>query len=130
MNSKECIFCKFAQNKEYAVRLYEDDKCFVIMDKFPATAGQTLVISKIHEGYVFNLEKKIYSHLFNIAQKIGKATDSALKSERTCILVEGFDVPHVHIRLHPTYGEGLRRNGKEADDEHLREIAEKIKREL
>jgi len=130
MKDKNCIFCKIAQGKIPADKIYEDEKCIVILDKFPATEGQSLVISKEHIPYIFDLDDELYLHLFKITKKIGKAIDKSLKPERTCILVEGFDVPHTHVRIHPTYGKGLIRNGKETTSEELKEIANKIKKSL
>ena len=126
----DCIFCKIIEGNIQSKKLYEDNKCIVILDKFPATNGQSLVIAKKHTDYIFDLDDVTYSHLFKITKKIGKAIDKALKPERTCILVEGLDVPHVHVRLHPTYGKGFVRNGKEASEEELEKTSEKIKSKL
>jgi len=128
--NQDCIFCKIV-NKEIPARIiYEDDKCIVLPDKFPGTEGQVLVISKKHKPYIFDLNEAIFTDLFKIARKVGRAIDKAFPSERTCILVEGFDVPHIHVRLHPTYGKGLIRNGDEASNEELTEVVEKIKANL
>lgn len=126
----DCIFCKIIEKNIPSNTIFEDDLCIVILDKFPGTNGQSLIISKKHDDYIFDLSDKIYDHLFQIAKKIAKAIDKSLKPERTCILVEGFDVPHVHVRLHPTYGKGLIRNGKEASDEELTKISNQIKSKL
>ncbi len=126
--NKDCIFCKIAKGEIKSVWLFEDKFCFVMLDKFPGTKGQALVIPKKHVNYILDVDDEIYIHLFKVAKKIGKAIDKSLKSERTCILVEGFDVPHTHVRLHPTYGKGLIRNGKMAEDEELKKVSEKIKK--
>jgi histidine triad (HIT) family protein len=130
MTNDNCIFCKIKEGNIPAHKVYEDEKCFAIMDKFPGTEGQTLIIAKEHEPYLFNLDNETYTHLFEITKKIGKAINTTLNPKRTCILVEGFDVPHTHIRIHPTYGQGLVRNGDEANDEELKILAEKIKEKL
>ena len=49
----------------------------------------------------FDLDDETYIHLFQIAKKIGTACDAALNAERTCLVVEGLDVPHVHIKIYP-----------------------------
>lgn len=126
--TKDCIFCKIIGGEIPANKIYEDDVCIVIPDKFPGTKGQVLIISKVHDGYIMDLSEDVYLHLFKVSRKIGKAIDKAFKPDRTCILVEGFDVPHVHVRLHPTYGDGLIRNGDEVDDEVLKEVSEEIKK--
>lgn len=89
-------------NREIAGHfVYEDDLCVVIMDKFPAVAGQTLVIPKQEIDYLFDVPPELYQHLFTVAQKIANASDTAFSAIRTCLVVEGFEVPHVHLRLYP-----------------------------
>lgn len=126
----DCIFCKIIKGEIKEEKIYEDETCIVITDKFPGSKGQSLVISKIHEPYVFNLPDKVYEHMFKIAKKVGKAIDKAFKPYRTCVVVEGFDVPHVHIRLHPSYNKDLVRNGLEASTEERKQLVKEIKKNL
>ncbi|MEY3784574.1 MAG: hypothetical protein RLZZ230_896 [Candidatus Parcubacteria bacterium] len=95
------IFSKIISREIAAQFVYEDDVCVVVMDKFPAVIGQTLVIPKVEVDYAFDLPDDIYNHIFNIAKKIAKASDIAFSTARTCLVVEGFEVPHVHIKLYP-----------------------------
>jgi len=135
MNAEEnCIFCKFAKGIINPIKIYEDELCFVFMDKFPLTKGQTLVVGKKHVDYVFDLEDELYSHIFNVTKKIVKATDKALGTVRCWLVVQGMEVAHNHIKILPVYEdihipieEG---SGKETSDEELKEIANKIKKEL
>lgn len=125
------IFTKIINREIPAHFLYEDDVCIAILDKFPATKGQSLVIPKKQIDYAFDLDDDTYSHLFSIAKMIGKASDKALAAERTCLVVEGFDVPHVHIKIFPmqdtktALGE-IMPHGQEASDEELALVATEI----
>ena len=129
-----CLFCKFAKGIIIPKIVYEDNLCIVIMDKFPLTRGQTLVIGKAHIDYVFDLDDKLYSHCMLVAKRVVKATDKALNSERCWLLVQGLEVAHNHIKILPMYSkkhilleEGT---GKEVSDEELEKIALMIKSEL
>lgn len=95
------IFTKIINRKIPGHFIYEDDFCVAIMDKFPAVKGQSLVIPKKEIDYAFDLDDDSYIRLFKIAKKIAKASDEALNAARTCLVVEGFDVPHVHIKIYP-----------------------------
>jgi histidine triad (HIT) family protein len=126
--SDDCVFCRIVKEEIPCHKIYEDDKCIVILDKFPNTKGQSLVISKVHVPYVLDLEDGVYSDMFLTAKKVAKAVDASLDSERTCIVVEGFDVPHVHVKVFPTYGDGLKLNmGGEANDKDLEKLATAIR---
>lgn len=127
---ENCIFCKIARGEIPVDIIYEDEKCIVIPDKFPATKGQSLVITKKHEPYLMNLDNKIYTHIFEVAKKIAKSIDKSFNTIRTCFVIEGFAVPHVHIRLHPAYKEELETKGKEASREELKDVAEKVRKNL
>lgn len=46
MKQEKTIFEKIIDKEIPAVFVYEDDKAVVLMDKFPAVSGQTLIIPK------------------------------------------------------------------------------------
>jgi len=129
------IFTKIINKEIPAQFVYEDDICVAVMDKFPAVEGQTLVILKDEIDYLFDVPEEKYNHLFNVAKKIAKASDIAFNTIRTCLLVEGFEVPHVHIKLYPkTTQEGVIGESSEGpsavEDEYLQKQADKIKAAL
>lgn len=125
------IFTQIINREIPAHFLYEDEFCVVILDKFPAVKGQSLVIPKKDIDYAFDLDDDSYIHLFQIAKKIAKASDEALGAVRTCLVVEGFDVPHVHIKIYPMQDTqkalgALMHEGVEADDKELTIVATQI----
>lgn len=131
------IFTKIINREIPGHIVYEDDIAIVIMDKFPSITGQTLVISKREVDYVFDLTDAEYQHLFAVANKVAKALDTVFATERTCLVVEGFEVPHVHIKLYPvekvddtTSFKSITSTPTEASDEVLAEQANTIKAEL
>jgi len=127
----ESIFSKIINREIPGHFIYEDEHCVAILDKFPAVRGQSLVIPKKELDYAFDLDDDTYIHLFKVAKKIAKASDRALNAKRTCLVVEGFDVPHVHIKIYPlmdtgkALGEQLAM-GEEANDEDLAIVATQI----
>ncbi len=103
----DCIFCKIINGNIPSYKIYEDGEHLAFLDAFPSSKGQVLVVPKKHSLYVFDLDDKEYSELFLKSKKIAKAIDSSLEPIRTCIVVEGFMVDHVHVRLHPCYEKHL-----------------------
>lgn len=129
------IFTKIINREIPGHFIYEDEFCVAILDKFPAVKGQSLVIPKKDIDYAFDLDDDSYIHLFQIAKKIAKASDQALNAVRTCLVVEGFDVPHVHIKIYPMQDTNealgaIMPRGKEANDEELAVIAMQITKAL
>lgn len=125
------VFTKIIEREIPAHVIYEDDQCIVILDKYPSVKGQTLVIPKDEIDYAFDLESLLYRHLFEVARKIARASDKAFATERTCLVVEGFEIPHAHIKLYPMMpgnadlASALTR-GEEASDEDLEVIATQL----
>lgn len=125
------IFTKIINREIPGHFIYEDDFCVAILDKFPAVKGQSLVIPKKDIDYAFDLDDDSYIHLFQIAKRIAKASDKALGAVRTCLVVEGFDVPHVHIKIYPMVDTSealgsIMPKGKEASDDELAIVATQI----
>lgn len=125
------IFTKIINREIPGQFIYEDEFCVAILDKYPAVKGQSLVIPKKDIDYAFDLDDDSYIHLFKVAKKIAKASDTALNAARTCLAVEGFEVPHVHIKIYPMQDTdkalgAIMAEGKEASDEELSVVATQI----
>lgn len=122
------IFDKIIAKEIPAQFVYEDDICVVIMDKFPVIQGQVLIIPKTCVDYFANLDDTTYTHLLMVAKRVSKALDVTYSTLRTCLLIEGFEVAHVHIKLYPvTEREFHIHGGKEVDDATLEIEAQKIR---
>jgi histidine triad (HIT) family protein len=129
------IFTKIINREIPGFFVYEDDVCVVLMDKFPAVPGQVVVVPKEAVAYAFDLSDETYLHICMIAKLVAKALDAVFQTERTCLVIEGFEVPHVHIKLYPltTNDEPLGAvmpRGAEASDESLSEHAARIQMTL
>lgn len=136
MTKEPSIFTKIINKEIPGVFLYEDESCVVLMDKYPEMPGKCLVIPRKEVEYMFDLDDETYQHLFSVAKKVAKALDTTYHTEKTVLLVEGFEVPHVHIKLYPVASEqvedlaSLLHGGSEVSDEEASKEAEKIKQHL
>ena len=95
------IFTKIIQGEVPAHYIYEDDRCIVILDAFPAVPGQALVIPREQVDYFVNLDDDTFTHLSLVAKRVAAAADRVFTTARTCLVIEGFEVPHVHIKIYP-----------------------------
>ncbi len=86
----ECVFCKIIKKEIPANIIYEDSKHLAFLDNHPNRKGQSLVIPKKHySGYSFEMPDKDFVELMVRAKKVGLLIDKALKTERTCLVLEG-----------------------------------------
>jgi histidine triad (HIT) family protein len=124
----ESIFTKIIKREIPAEIIYEDEHSIVIPDKFPSMYGQLLVISKRQVPYIYELSDEEYLGLMQTTRRAALALDTSLKTIRTCIIVEGFEVPHVHVRLYPCTENSLVLEPRsEASNEELKNLADKLR---
>ncbi len=129
------IFTKIIAGEVPGQIFYEDEVCVALLDKFPAVPGQSLVVPRVEVDYMLELDTAVYTHIFMVARKVAEALDTVFEAKRTCFVVEGFEVPHVHIKLYPmqdtsrALGDVLP-NGKMEEDSVLQGQAERIKAAL
>lgn len=125
------IFQKIIDREIPGQFLYEDERCVVILDAFPTVKGQCLVIPREPIEYAFSLNDDLYLHLCAVAKKMAIILDRVFDTEKTCLVIEGFDVPHTHLKLYPMtkadkpLGERMKMGQKATDDE-LHVIATQI----
>jgi histidine triad (HIT) family protein len=128
---EKTVFQKIIDRELPAEVLYEDDTTIAILNRFPNIDGETLVITKQSVPYVFDLEPGTYQRLMEVTKKLAKVLDRTFATLRTCVVIEGLDVPHVHVRLYPITEPHLKlTHGPEATDVHLREVGEMIRANL
>jgi histidine triad (HIT) family protein len=124
MSTEPSIFTRIINREIPAEIIYEDDRLIVIPDKFPSIPGQLLIIPKAEAAYIVDLDPELYQHMMTIMRKCMQALDTALQTVRTCVVIEGFEVPHVHIRLYPCQTNELKLDGRAmANDADLTTLA-------
>ncbi len=107
------IFTKIINREIPGDIFYEDDKYIAFLDINPVRDGHMLVVPKKEIDYIFDLDDEEYLELMSISKKIGVLLENKLKEKldvmRVAIVVEGLQVPHVHVHLIPLYtgDEGL-----------------------
>ncbi len=106
----------------------------VLLDIFPAQPGHMLVIPREPVDHVFELEPYRYLQLFAVSQTAAKQMKDVLKPLRVMHIVSGYDIPHVHVHLLPSYKRGdteasllSGREGRRAADEALQAMQEKLR---
>lgn len=124
----ECVFCKIVDGQIPSHVVYEDKDHVAFLDVNPSTKGQMLVIPKKHVGeYIMEMGMEEMCELFRVARKVAAGIDKALSPVRTCWIVEGFLVPHVHVKLYPCYSHRLEMGLMPRPEEHeFKEVAKKI----
>jgi len=100
----KCIFCKIIKEDIPSHKIYEDDYIVAILDLFPNTEGQTLVISKIHYPSDYTkMPEDVYKNFLASAKALSHILEKKLEVERVALVIEGTGVDHAHIKLYPLH---------------------------
>jgi len=135
----DCIFCKIIQGEIPATKVYEDEKVLAFMDINPLNDGHTLIVPKRHAETIFEIDPQDLIATMKVAQKLAIAIKKALNSDGMIVVqlnnkAAGQMVPHLHIHLIPRWeNDGLQIGKweiKPGDMEKIKDIAEKIKKEV
>mgnify|MGYP003297016467 CR=1 FL=1 len=127
------IFTRIINGEIPCYKVYEDEKYFAFLDINPLKKGHTLVIPKVEDDYIFNLDDETYAGLCLVAKKIAKALKQSTNCQRVGVTVMGMEVPHVHIHLVPMDKEKdmLFSNPKlELSADEMKSIAEDIAKRI
>ena len=149
MANNQCLFCKIVKGEIPSHKIYEDDSVVGILDLFPNTEGQTVVINKKHYPSDFTkMPDDDFRKLLLSAKKLVYVLKQKLEVAKIALVVEGTGVDHIHIKLYPMNGldedfeisESQKtvyyetypgfidtRPGEKADDSDLARLANRIK---
>ena len=129
---ENCVFCKIINNEIPAFKIYEDDKHLAFMDAFPSMKGQVLVVPKKHVASYLDMEEKEYKDLMEKSREVAKAMQKTLNPKVVALVIEGMEVPHVHVKLYPIQkGQYLGIPiGQKADEKEIEQLSKEIKKQL
>ena len=103
---EDCIFCKIVKGEIPSHKIWEDENHLAILSIFPNTKGFTVVMPKKHHpSYGFDVAEDILLDLISASKKVAKILDSKFEDVgRTGLMMEGFGIDHLHVKLFPMHG--------------------------
>ena len=100
------LFTRIINGEIPCYKVAEDDRYFAFLDINPLAKGHTLVVPKVEDDYIFNLDDETYAGLMLFAKKVAQAQQLSIPCKRIGVAVLGMEVPHVHVHLVPMQSEG------------------------
>ena len=67
-----CVFCHISSHEKDDEKLhvlYRDEKCFIVMNKYPYTPGHFMIIPHHHTDALEELDSEVWLHMSALAQK-------------------------------------------------------------
>ncbi len=82
--------------------IWQDDDVVAFLTIAPITPGHTLVVPRREIEHWLQAEPELLSKVMAVAQTIGQAQEKAFDARRVGVLMEGYEVPHLHVHVWPT----------------------------
>ena len=100
------LFTRILEGEIPCHKVWEDAAHFAFLDVSPIQPGHTLVVPKREVGYLFEMSPAEQAALWDAARKVEAALRRGVRCKRVCVMVVGWEVPHVHVHLVPTNAAG------------------------
>lgn len=127
---EDSIFTKIINGEIPCHKVYEDDQTLAFIDINPIQPGMVLVVSKKQVDHIWDLPSEDYRAVMDTVGKVGQRLREVFADkQRVAVIVEGFEVPHAHVKVFPVNSEHEVRSlpkGDEPDHEALAEMAKKL----
>lgn len=127
------IFSKIIHGDIPCYKIAEDEKCFAFLDINPLTRGHVLVVPKMEEDYIFDLDEDTVAAMMLFARRVAIAIKKAVPCKRVGLAVLGMEVPHAHIHLVPLNRESdldFRKSKLQLTSDEMDKIASDIREQL
>ncbi|MBN2203261.1 MAG: HIT family protein [Candidatus Aenigmarchaeota archaeon] len=131
MAMEDCVFCKIVRGEIPCYKIHEDDDFLAFLDINPVNPGHTLVISKKHFRWVWDIPN--IGDNFSFSREVVKALQKAMNTEWVVCDIAGTGIAHAHTHLVPRHkGDGHEefinpKLVKSIPKEEMEEIANKIR---
>ncbi|KQN97515.1 diadenosine tetraphosphate hydrolase [Arthrobacter sp. Leaf234] len=96
------LFTKIIDGEIPGRFVWQDDDVVAFLTIAPITPGHTLVVPRQEIEHWLEADTDTLAKVMTVAQTIGKAQQSAFGAQRVGVLLEGYEVPHLHVHVWPT----------------------------
>ena len=123
------IFTRIINGEIPCYKVAEDENFIAFLDINPLVEGHTLVVPKIEEDYIFDLDDETLAKMMAFAKKVAVQIKTVTECKRVAIAVLGMEVPHAHMHLIPMNTEGdvdFKKARPEVTKEQFAALVEKL----
>lgn len=113
--------------------VYKDDRVVAFLSIEPLQPGHTLVVPRQEVDKWTELPADVWAHVAEVSQLVGQAVCRAWGAPRAGNIIAGFDVPHTHVHIFPTWAMtdyNFATVARNVPDAEMDEAAEKIRTAL
>ncbi|GGJ08010.1 HIT family protein [Paenarthrobacter histidinolovorans] len=83
--------------------VWKDEEVVAFLTIAPLTQGHTLVVPRAEVDSWTHATPELLAKVMDVAQSIGKVQEGLFDARRVGVLMEGFEVDHLHVHVWPAY---------------------------
>lgn len=113
--------------------VWSDETCVAFLTIDPLTDGHAMVVSREEIEQWTDADEQTWAHLQRVAQIIGRAQQAEWEAPRVGMLLEGFEVAHLHVHTWPAFSAAdfdPHAVMRDVPDERFEEAAERLRTRL
>ncbi|MGH3940222.1 MAG: HIT family protein [Pseudonocardiaceae bacterium] len=84
--------------------VWDDERCVAFLTIAPLRPGHALVVPREEVDEWTDTDDSLLVELMLVAKRIGAAQRAVFNAPRAGLMVAGFEVPHVHVHVFPSWG--------------------------
>ena len=100
------LFTRIIDDEIPGTFVWRDDEVVAFLSINPLNPGHVLVVPRREVDHWIDCPPDLRNRLFEVAQVIGRAIDSAWRPPKVALLAVGLEVPHLHLHVVPIWGMG------------------------
>lgn len=98
------LFSRIIQGDLPGRFVYRAQRCAAFLTIAPLRPGHVLVVPRDEISEWTDTDDDLLSELMLVGKRIGAAQKAAFGAPRAGLIIAGFEVPHVHLHVFPTWG--------------------------
>jgi histidine triad (HIT) family protein len=107
MTDTECVFCDMHNIDQQGI-LFQDEFCYVVLNKYPNTYGHTLVVPREHFKDMLSTTDRALTDMFIVARRVAQRMEEKLKPtgiKLVCNSAGAEEIAHMHVHVIPLYND-------------------------
>lgn len=84
--------------------VWADDQVVAFLSINPLGPGHVLVVPRQEVDQWLDASDALFGHVMDVARTIGAVIRDTWSPPRVALMVAGFEVPHLHVHVHPAWG--------------------------
>ena len=98
------LFSRIITGEIPARFVWRDERCVAFLTIAPLRPGHTLVVPRAEVDEWTDADDELITHLMVVARRIGAAQKTGFDAPRAGVIIAGFEVPHLHVHVFPSWG--------------------------